>query len=74
MPPLESVRRWCGAGRSEPEQGLGEAYPDAQTLWSVTFHPTHFDRVVHHWLYVYARSAVTGEETMLAREFNIVQK
>src|SRR5437870_2248336 len=28
MPPLESVRRWCGAGRSEPEQGLGEAYPD----------------------------------------------
>jgi hypothetical protein len=53
---------------------LGEAYPDAQTLWSVTFHPTQFDKVVHHWMYVYARSAVTGEEQILAREFNIVHK
>jgi hypothetical protein len=55
-------------------QALGEAYPDAQTLWAITFHPTQYDRVAHHWLYIYARSAVTGEETILAREFNIVQK
>jgi hypothetical protein len=65
---LDGVRGVAGS------QLLGEAYPDAQTLWSVNFHPTRYDRVVHHWLYVYARSGVTGEEIMLTREFNIVQK
>ena len=50
---------------------LGEAYPDAQTLWTVTFNPPHFDKEPHHWLHIYVRSAVTGEEIEVLREFYI---
>jgi hypothetical protein len=52
-------------------QFLGEAYPSAQTLWAVTFSPTRYDSVPHHVVYVYARSAVTGQEQLLTREFTI---
>jgi hypothetical protein len=52
-------------------QFLGEAYPDAQTLWSVTFALTRYDRVPQHFLYVYARSAVTGGERLITQEFTI---
>jgi hypothetical protein len=52
-------------------QFLGEASGFTQT-WSLSWEPTRYDTVRHHVLFVYARSAVTGEERLMNQEFNIV--
>jgi hypothetical protein len=41
--------------------------------WLITWQPTRYDHVAHHILFVYARSAVTGEERLLNEELNIVR-
>jgi len=51
-------------------QFLGDATFDG-TNWSIAWEPTRFNNVRHHILWVYARSAVTGEETLLQQEINL---
>jgi hypothetical protein len=50
---------------------LGEA-TGFDTTWSISWEPTKYDSGErHHVLWVYAHSAVTGEEVVQTREFNI---
>jgi Bacterial Ig domain len=51
-------------------QSLGDATFNG-TNWSITWQPTHYNKERHHILWVYARSAVTGEETLLQQEINL---
>jgi hypothetical protein len=51
-------------------QFLGDATITGNT-WSVAWEPTKYNHVTHHVLFVYARSAVTGEERLLTEEINI---
>jgi hypothetical protein len=48
-------------------QSLGDATFNGDN-WSIAWSPTHYNRVPHHILWVYARSAVTGEETLLQED------
>ena len=40
--------------------------------WQLDWLPTKYNSVRHHIMYVYARSAVTGEELLVTREINIL--
>ncbi len=51
-------------------QNLGDATQNG-TNWSLTWAPTRFNHVLHHILFVYAHSAVTGEEALLQEEINL---
>jgi hypothetical protein len=51
-------------------QNLGDA-AQSGTNWSLAWAPTRFNHVLHHVLFVYARSAVTGEEVLLQEEINL---
>ena len=51
-------------------QSLGDATFNG-TNWSITWQPTHYNKERHHILWVYARSAVTGEETLLQQDINL---
>lgn len=51
-------------------QSLGDATFNG-TNWSIAWQPTHYNKERHHILWVYARSAVTGEETLLQQEINL---
>jgi hypothetical protein len=53
-------------------QYLGDATLTDST-WLVAWEPTRHNAVTHHVLFVYARSAVTGEERLVTREINILQ-
>ena len=52
---------------------LGTTTPGSDGSWSLTFKPTRFPSS-HSNLYVYAHSKNTGQETLISREFNIVDK
>jgi hypothetical protein len=52
-------------------QNLGTA-TQAGNEWSLAWEPTKFDHVKHHFLFVYARSTVSGEERLLNQEINII--
>jgi hypothetical protein len=51
-------------------QTLGDAVINGPN-WSLAWEPTKFDSVRHHILYIYAHSAVTGEELLVTQEINI---
>jgi hypothetical protein len=51
-------------------QYLGDATFNGDN-WSIAWQPTKFNGVRHHILWIYARSAVTGEETLFQEEVNI---
>ena len=51
-------------------QTLGDATLNG-TDWSLAWEPTRFNGVSHHILWVYARSAVTGEEALVQQEINL---
>jgi len=60
-----------GPRGTDGSQDLGIAAQTANT-WSLAWEPTKFDHVMHHVLWVYARSSVTGEERLANQEVNIV--
>jgi hypothetical protein len=71
---VDRVQTYLDGPRGQPgSQFLGEA-TGFNTTWSIPWEPTRFDSVQHHALYAYARSAVTGEEVLVNREFNIVPR
>jgi hypothetical protein len=41
--------------------------------WRLDWEPTRWNSVAHHFLWVYARSSVTGEEKLVQVEINITQ-
>jgi hypothetical protein len=51
-------------------QSLGDANFNG-TNWSINWEPTKFNHVLHHVLFVYARSNVTGEEVLMNEEINL---
>jgi len=51
-------------------QFLGDATFNGDN-WSIPWQPTRFNTVRHHILWIYARSSVTGEETLLQQEINL---
>lgn len=51
-------------------QALGDATFSGDN-WSLAWQPTRYNHVQHHILYVYAHSAVTGEELLLTQEINL---
>ena len=53
-------------------QFIGEVVPTA-TTWSLAWEPTKYNAVPHHFLWVYGRSSVTGEEKLVQREIFITQ-
>jgi len=53
-------------------QFIGEVVPTA-TTWSLGWEPTKWNAVSHHFLWVYGRSSVTGEEKLVQREIFITQ-
>jgi hypothetical protein len=54
-------------------QFIGEVVPSA-TTWSLAWEPTKWNSVSHHFLWVYGRSSVTGEEKLVQREIFITQE
>jgi hypothetical protein len=52
---------------------LGTTTPGSDGVWTLTFKPTRYPST-HSNLYVYAHSKNTGQETLISREFNIVDK
>ena len=69
---VDRVQAYLDAPRGQAgSHFLGEA-TGFQTTWSIGWQPTKFDSGErHHVMWVYARSAVTGEEVVQTREFNI---
>jgi len=51
---------------------LGETVPSG-TTWTIGWEPTRYTGTNHHILWIYARSAVTGEEKLVQREIMIVK-
>jgi hypothetical protein len=51
-------------------QNLGDASLSG-TNWSLSWQPTKFNGVRHHILWVYAHSAVTGEEVLVQQDINL---
>lgn len=51
-------------------QFIGEANISGST-WALNWQPTKYNSERHHVMYVYARSAVTGEELITSQEINI---
>ncbi|HEV7664029.1 MAG TPA: hypothetical protein VGQ62_10880 [Chloroflexota bacterium] len=41
------------------------------TGWSVSWQPTKYNHILHHNLWVYVRSSVSGEELLLNQEINL---
>ena len=54
-------------------QFVGEATLTGAANWSIPWEPTRFNHVPHHFLWIYARSSVTGEEKVQQVEINITQ-
>jgi hypothetical protein len=53
-------------------QFIGEAQLSGSN-WRLDWEPTRWNSVAHHFLWVYARSSVTGEEKLVQVEINITQ-
>jgi hypothetical protein len=53
-------------------QYLGDATITGQD-WRLAWEPTKWNSVRHHVVFVYARSAVTGEERLITTDVNILQ-
>jgi hypothetical protein len=51
-------------------QALGDATLNG-TTWSLNWEPTRYNKVQHHILWVYAHSAVTGEEALIQQDINL---
>ena len=51
-------------------QTLGDATLNGSD-WSLNWEPTRFNKVPHHILWVYARSAVTGEEALVQQDITL---
>jgi hypothetical protein len=51
-------------------QNLGDATFNGDTF-TINWEPSRYNHVQHHILWVYARSAVTGEEVLVQEEINI---
>ena len=70
---VDRVQAYLDGPRGQPgSQFLGEA-TGFSTTWNINWEPTRYDSGErHHVLWVYARSAVTGEEIVQTREINIV--
>jgi hypothetical protein len=70
---VDRIQVYLDAERDLPgSQSLGETVPTSST-WAVHWEPTKFNSFRHHVMFVYARSAVTGEERLLTQEINIAQ-
>lgn len=54
-------------------QSLGTATQTDNT-WSLAWQPSAYDHVLHHILFVYAHSSVTGEELLINEEINILRE
>ena len=59
-----------GARGQAGSQSLGDASFNG-TNWSLSWQPTRYNTVQHHILWVYAHSAVTGEDALLQEEINL---
>lgn len=57
----------CGEAGS---QTLGDATFSGAN-WSLQWEPTRFNHVLHHVLFAYAHSAVTGEQLLVTEEINL---
>jgi hypothetical protein len=69
-----TVNVWINGERdSRYGSDLGVAEAQSDGSWSLTFRPTRFPST-HSNLYIYARNRTTGQETLIAREFNIVDR
>jgi hypothetical protein len=67
---VDQVQVYINGPRETGTQLGGVTLNGGNGDWDVTFYPTRFPSM-HANLYVYARSAVTGKETMVLRGFNI---
>ena len=68
---VDHVSAYLDAARGTAgSQFLGDATFNGDT-WSISWKPTHYNRIQHHILWVYAHSSVTGEEALLQEEINI---
>jgi hypothetical protein len=69
---IDSVEVWIfGERNANGATNLGSATILSDGSWSLTFVPTRFVST-HTNIYVYARSKVTGQESVASRGFNIV--
>jgi hypothetical protein len=69
---VDRVQVFLDAPRGQAgSQKVGDATINQDGSWSLIWLPTRFNSVRHHVMYVYARSAVTGEELMKTVELNI---
>jgi Bacterial Ig domain len=62
-----------GERNSQYATQLGTPTPESDGSWTLTFKPTRFPST-HSNIYVYAHSRNTGLETLVSRDFNIVDK
>ena len=70
---VNRVQVYLDAQRDLPgSQFLGDAVING-TEWSLHWEPTKWNTVKHHVMFVYARSAVTGEERLVVLEIDISQ-
>jgi hypothetical protein len=70
---VNRVQVYLDAQRDLPgSQFLGDAVINGSE-WSLHWEPTKWNTVKHHVMFVYARSAVTGEERLVTVEFDISQ-
>jgi len=68
---VDRVQVYLDGPRGEAgSQTLGDATLTGSD-WSLTWQPTHFNKVQHHILWVYAHSAVTGEELLVQQDVNL---
>lgn len=71
---IDDIQVFINGERGSPySTALGSIVPDSTGAWSLTFKPTRFP-AMHSNLYVYAHSGTTNRETLVSREFNIVEK
>ena len=70
-PACNRVQVYLDAQRDQPgSQFLGDAVINGSE-WSLHWEPTKWNTVKHHVMFVYARSAVTGEERLVVLEIDI---
>ncbi len=71
---IDDIQVFINGERGSPYSTLlGTTTPDASGNWFLSFKPTRYPSM-HSNLFVYAHSKNTGKETLVSREFNIVDK
>jgi hypothetical protein len=69
---VDRVQVFLDAPRGQAgSQKVGDATINQDGSWQLLWLPTRFNTVSHHVMYIYARSAVTGEEILKTVELNI---